>query len=269
MVFAGVAKRALEFAADGTQPMLRPQAPAEDRVRQDTRDENAAADPRFVRRVFASVATRYDLMNDLMSFGTHRLWKNVMVRHLAPRRGGRYLDVAGGTGDVAARIARAGGRVTVCDINAAMLAVGRRRQRRLGEAIDWVQGDATALPFPARSFDGYAIAFGLRNVADIARALAEARRVLAPGGRYVCLEFSHVVLPLLGEMYARYSDQVIPRLGALVAGDRAAYQYLVDSIRQFPAQDRLAAMMTGAGLDRVRVFNLAGGIVALHTAWRL
>ena len=225
------------------------------------------ADAQFVRGVFASVARRYDLMNDLMSFGAHRAWKSVLVGALAPRPGLCYLDVAGGTGDVAARIARIGGDVTLCEINAAMIAAGRRRWRN--HSIHWAQGDATALPFGARNFDGYTIAFGLRNVADIEASLAEARRVLKPGGRFLCLEFSRVVLPLLRDAYDAYSKVVIPRLGAVVAGDRDAYRYLIDSIRRFPVQDHLARLAEQAGLERVQVRNLAGGIVALHSAWRL
>ncbi len=226
------------------------------------------ADAQFVRRVFASVARRYDVMNDVMSFGAHRAWKSVLVDALAARPGGRYVDVAGGTGDVAARIARTGADVTLCDINAAMITAGRRRHARQN-AIVWVQGDATSLPFGDRTFDGYTIAFGLRNVADIEAALAQARRVLRPGGRFLCLEFSRVVLPLLRQAYDTYSDVLIPRMGAVVAGDRAAYQYLIDSIRRFPEQDHLASLVAQAGLQRVRVRNLAGGIVALHSAWRL
>jgi demethylmenaquinone methyltransferase/2-methoxy-6-polyprenyl-1,4-benzoquinol methylase len=235
----------------------------------------------LVRRVFSSVARRYDLMNDLMSGGLHRLWKTTFVDLLRPSPHMRVLDVAGGTGDIAFRILRAmggpercaaaGGRVTVADINAEMLAVGRARaaERRLDDALAFAGADAERLPFPDGTADAYTIAFGIRNVTRIERALAEARRVLRPGGRFLCLEFSKPMLPLLGPLYDRYSFSVIPWIGERVANDRAAYQYLVESIRRFPDQTRFAAMIGAAGLSRVSVRNLAGGIVAVHSAWRL
>jgi demethylmenaquinone methyltransferase/2-methoxy-6-polyprenyl-1,4-benzoquinol methylase len=233
-----------------------------------------AAKQRLVREVFDTVASRYDLMNDLMSAGVHRFWKDAMVDWLAPRPGQRLLDVAGGTGDIASRLStRTKGRahIMVCDINEQMVRVGRDRalDRGLLGGIDWLVGDAQALPLATRSVDAYTIAFGLRNVTDIDAALREARRVLKPGGRFLCLEFSRVVVPLLGELYERYSFGMVPWLGERVAGDREAYQYLVESIRRFPPQEALARRIAGAGLGQVRVRNLSGGIAALHSAWRL
>ena len=231
---------------------------------------------RRVHAVFDSVARRYDLMNDLMSGGVHRLWKAAMIDWLEPRPGIALLDVAGGTGDVAFRMFERLGpdpdaSVTVCDLTPEMLAVGRDRalDRGILTGIHWVAGDAEALPLPDRSVTAYTIAFGLRNVTHIDRALSEARRVLKPGGRFLCLEFSQVVLPLLTELYDLYSFKVLPAVGQLVAGDRAAYQYLVESIRRFPPQEELGAMIATAGLDQVRYRNLTGGIAAIHSAWRL
>jgi demethylmenaquinone methyltransferase / 2-methoxy-6-polyprenyl-1,4-benzoquinol methylase len=228
---------------------------------------------RLVRHVFDSVADRYDLMNDLMSGGVHRLWKAELIDRLAPRPGQILLDVAGGTGDIAGRILdRAeGATVVVCDVTEAMLRRGRDRAidaARL-RGIDWVCGDAENLPIADASVDGYTIAFGLRNVTHIEAALAEARRVLKPGGRFLCLEFSRVEAPLLGRVYDLYSFTVLPLLGQVVAGDRDAYQYLVESIRRFPPQGELARMMAAAGLERVDYRNLTGGIAALHSGWRL
>ena len=241
-------------------------------------DVPADAKASLVRRVFDSVADRYDVMNDLMSAGIHRLWKSALISDVAPRAGERALDVAGGTGDVArALIAAAPGcRAVVCDINAAMVARGRDRLLDDGllpglavSGVDFVVGDAEALPLPDRSVDIYTIAFGLRNVTRIDVALAEARRVLKPGGRFFCLEFSHVVLPGLDRLYDLYSFNLLPALGQAVTGDRDAYVYLVESIRRFPAQAELADRMRAAGLDRPRWRNLSGGIAALHSAWRL
>lgn len=228
----------------------------------------------LVRQVFDSVAPRYDLMNDLMSAGVHRLWKDAMVDWLAPRAGRTYLDVAGGTGDIALRILdRQGeaGDVTICDINQEMLKAGRDRAFDLGrtQGLRWVVGDAEKLPLPSASVDAYTIAFGLRNVTHIDAALAEARRVLRPGGRFLCLEFSHVVVPGLKELYDLYSFQVLPRLGKYVARDEAAYRYLAESIRKFPQQDALARRMRAAGLTQIAVRNLSGGIAALHSGWRV
>ena len=230
----------------------------------------------LVGEVFSSVAKRYDVMNDLMSGGVHRLWKDTMVEWLNPQPGWRVLDVAGGTGDIAFRIAervRARGgeaQVTVCDINADMLGEGVRRAGEAGgAAVEWVCADAEALPFPDGEFDAYTIAFGIRNVTHIERALAEARRVLKPGGRFLCLEFSKVQAPILDEIYERYSFAVLPRLGRAAAQDSEAYRYLAESIRRFPPQATFAKMIAAAGLSQVKVRNLMGGIAALHSAWRI
>jgi demethylmenaquinone methyltransferase/2-methoxy-6-polyprenyl-1,4-benzoquinol methylase len=233
----------------------------------------------LVREVFDAVAPKYDLMNDLMSAGIHRLWKAAMIDVLAPRAGQHIVDVAGGTGDIAFRIlerieGQGGGAiqpVTICDINAEMLAVGRDRAVNRGRlaGINWVCGNAESLPLPSMAFDAYTIAFGLRNVTYIDHALAEARRVLKPGGRFLCLEFSKVLVPVLDKLYDAYSFTVLPWLGSLIAGDREAYRYLAESIRRFPAQDALAARMTAAGFAQVKVRNLSGGIAALHSGWRV
>ncbi len=238
----------------------------------------------LVRGVFDSVAGRYDLMNDLMSGGVHRLWKASMMDWLAPRPGLHLVDVAGGTGDIAFRVldriggpdaaAASGSSITVCDMTPAMLQVGRDRaidRGLLGHdwRIDWVAGNAEDLPLADRSCDAYTIAFGLRNVTRIDRALAEARRVLRPGGRFLCLEFSQVALPILARLYDLYSFRMLPLLGQMVAGDRESYQYLVESIRRFPPQEALAARIAAAGLSQVKFRNLTGGIAALHSAWRL
>ncbi len=230
-----------------------------------------------VRDVFDSVASRYDLMNDLMSAGVHRLWKSVFVDQLNPRPGMEIVDVAGGTGDIARRIlARCNDEasVTICDINANMLTAGRDRAIDRGGlagggAANLVCGDAEQLPFADASLDACTIAFGLRNVTHIDKALAEARRVLKPGGRFLCLEFSRVVVPLLAKIYNRYSFTVLPQIGALVARDRDAYVYLAESIRKFPPQDELAAMLGEADFGQVSYRNLSGGIAAIHSAWRI
>lgn len=230
----------------------------------------------LVRRVFSSVAGRYDLMNDLMSAGVHRLWKDAMVDWLNPQKGQAFIDVAGGTGDIAFRIAgrvRARGgeaEIVVCDINADMMDEGARRAVEKGEGgIRWTCGNAEALPVPDASFDAYTIAFGIRNVTHIDRALAEARRVLRPGGRFLCLEFSHVDAPGFDRLYDAYSFAVLPRLGRLVAKDADAYRYLAESIRRFPKQTEFARMIARAGLGRVKYRNLTGGVAALHSAWKL
>lgn len=235
-----------------------------------------AAKAPLVRAVFDSVAERYDLMNDLMSAGIHRLWKDEMVAWLNPRPGQRLLDVAGGTGDVARRALprlqpERGGIVVVCDLNPRMLEIGRARAIDDGilDGIEWLGGDAEALPFADRSFDLYTIAFGLRNVTRIELALEEARRVLRPGGRFLCLEFTPAVTPVLQPLYDLYSFAFLPLLGRVVAGNRDAYAYLVESIRRFPPQSEVSAMIAAAGLERPRYRNLTGGIAALHSAWRL
>ena len=238
------------------------------------RPVDASDKPSLVRGVFDSVAARYDLMNDLMSGGVHRLWKRTMIDRLAPKPGESILDVAGGTGDIAFRIHdRTGGgaHITVCDLTPAMLAVGQDRaiDRGILSGIDWVAGDAEALPFNDRTSDACTIAFGLRNVTHPDRALAEMHRSLKPGGRFLCLEFSQVVLPGLREIYDRYSRAALPSMGAIVARDRASYEYLVESIRRFPPQAELAAMMRAAGFEQVSWRNLSAGIAALHVGWRV
>ncbi len=230
----------------------------------------------LVDDVFHSVAHRYDLMNDLMSFGLHRAWKDALVTAVNPPKGRPFalLDIAGGTGDVAFRTIAAGGErvhATVCDINADMLAVGRERAaaRGLGGAVTFIEANAEALPFADRSFDAATIAFGMRNVPRIERALGEAFRVLKTGGHFLCLEFSAVDVPGLAGLYDFYSFNVIPALGRAVVGDAEAYRYLVESIRRFPGPQAFAAMLREAGFARVSQQVMTGGIVALHSGWRL
>jgi demethylmenaquinone methyltransferase/2-methoxy-6-polyprenyl-1,4-benzoquinol methylase len=230
----------------------------------------------LVDGVFRSVAHRYDLMNDLMSFGLHRAWKDALVVAANPPRNRDFalLDIAGGTGDVAARVIAAGGertKATVCDISADMLAVGRERAaaRGLGEILTFVEGNAEALPFADRSFDAATIAFGIRNVPRIETALAEAFRVLKIGGRFLCLEFSAADVPGLDRLYEIYSFNLIPALGRAVVGDAESYRYLVESIRRFPRPEDFAAMLRAAGFARVSFQPMTGGIVALHSGWRL
>jgi demethylmenaquinone methyltransferase / 2-methoxy-6-polyprenyl-1,4-benzoquinol methylase len=228
--------------------------------------------PRLVRRVFDAVAPRYDLMNDLMSAGIHRFWKAEMIRRLNPRPSQLLLDVAGGTGDIAERfVAVAGTAAIVCDVNQAMIQAGRDRAIDRGRVreILWLCGDAEALPVASRSVDAVTIAFGLRNVVRMDAALAEMRRVLKPGGRFLCLEFSPVTSPPLAQLYDLYSFNVLPRIGAVVTGDREAYQYLVESIRRFPDQQELVRRMEAAEFEQVTVRSLSGGIAALHSGWRL
>jgi demethylmenaquinone methyltransferase/2-methoxy-6-polyprenyl-1,4-benzoquinol methylase len=227
----------------------------------------------LVHGVFSSVASRYDLMNDLMSVGIHRVWKDAMMDWLAPRDGQRLLDVAGGTGDVAFRfLSRApGASAVVCDMTADMLEEGRKRAdaERLSDRLEWIVGDAMDLPFADNSFDVVTNSFGTRNVTRIEDALAEAYRVLRPGGRMMTLEFSQLPNPAMQWAYDRYSYNVIPAMGQVVASDRDSYQYLVESIRKFPDQERFAAMIRDAGFDQVRYRNMTMGVVALHSGWKI
>ncbi len=246
------------------------------------RDVPAADKAGLVKGVFDRAAPKYDLMNDLMSAGVHRVWKSVFIDRLAPRPGEILLDVAGGTADIAAAFLdradsrpRAGekppARAIVADINAGMLAAGRGRKRisPLADRLALLCADAEHLPLPDQSVDVYTIAFGIRNVTDIDAALAEARRVLKFGGRFSCLEFSHLATERLQKLYDLYSFNVIPWLGEKVAGDRDSYRYLVESIRRFPGQENFAAIIRAAGFSRVRYENLSAGIVAIHSGWRI
>jgi len=241
-------------------------------------DVDPAAKPSLVRGVFDRVAGRYDLMNDLMSAGVHRLWKDAMASRLNLQPGETVIDCAGGTGDMArlyAKMARRaqqrrGGldaKVVVVDYNAEMIAAGR--QRGSEPEIVWAVGDAQGLPLPDACADAYSIAFGIRNVTEVAKALAEARRVLKPGGRFLCLEFSRPVTEALQKAYDSYSFNVIPRIGELVAKDRASYQYLVESIRRFPDQRTFAALIEDAGFRRVGYTNYSAGVAALHHGWAI
>lgn len=231
----------------------------------------------LVNDVFHSVASRYDLMNDLMSGGLHRVWKDVMITQLNPPRADTpfaLLDVAGGTGDIAFRAAEASGygfHATVCDINTGMLGVGRERAiaRHMEDRVDFVEGNAEALQFADKSFDAYTIAFGIRNVPRIDRALAEAYRVLKPGSRFLCLEFSTVDVPGLDKIYDLFSFKLIPQMGKAVTGDAESYRYLVESIRKFPKPAAFSEMIRDAGFARVSHQIMSGGIVALHSGWRL
>jgi demethylmenaquinone methyltransferase / 2-methoxy-6-polyprenyl-1,4-benzoquinol methylase len=249
---------------------------AEDRASFGFRDVEVGAKQGLVDAVFHKVASRYDLMNDLMSAGLHRVWKDAMVSWLAPPtgRGFEVLDVAGGTGDIAFRIvgrSRGNARAVVCDINTSMLEVGRERaeKRGLAEKVDFIEGNAEVLPFENGRFDAYTIAFGIRNVPRIEMALAEAYRVLKPGGRFLCLEFSSVDVPGLDRIYDLYSLHLIPEMGRMVAGDAESYRYLVESIRRFPHQERFAEMIRRAGFSRVSYRNLSGGIAAIHSGWKI
>jgi demethylmenaquinone methyltransferase / 2-methoxy-6-polyprenyl-1,4-benzoquinol methylase len=239
----------------------------------------AAEKAPLVRALFENVAERYDLMNDLMSGGIHRWWKSELIAALKPRAGQHLFDVAGGTGDIALRAfprlapqgRAAGGGAVVFDVSAAMLAIGRARALDQGilDGLEWVCADAERLPVADRSADLHTVGFGLRNVTRIDAALAEARRVLKPGGRFLCLEFTPEISPALQPFYDLYSFGFVPLLGQIVAGDREAYAYLVESIRRFPRQTELAEMLVRAGFERVQFRNLTGGIAAIHSAWRL
>ena len=231
----------------------------------------------LVNDVFSKAASRYDQMNDLMSSGLHRLWKDDMITMLNPPKGNRMfnaLDVAGGTGDIAFRILDAGGsgtRVTVADISPEMVGEGQQRGEREGklDRCSFTVGNAESLAFPDQSFDSYTIAFGIRNVTDIDKALAEAHRVLKPGGRFLCLEFSHLDVELAQKIYDAYSFSVIPAVGKIVTGDGQPYRYLVESIRMFPKQEEFADKIRNAGFSRVTYRNLTGGVVAIHSGWRI
>jgi demethylmenaquinone methyltransferase/2-methoxy-6-polyprenyl-1,4-benzoquinol methylase len=237
------------------------------------KDVPESAKAGLVDQVFDSVASRYDVMNDAMSLGIHRLWKRFTIDQAGVRRGQRVLDVAGGTGDLSAAFAKLvgpDGLVTMADINASMLEVGRARlaDRGIAGNVEFVQADAEALPFPHNHYDVITIAFGLRNVTHQDRALASMFRVLKPGGKLLVLEFSKPVLPGLGAVYDAYSFNILPKLGKLIANDEASYRYLVESIRKHPDQETLKGMMETAGFERVHYFNLTGGIVALHKGYK-
>jgi demethylmenaquinone methyltransferase/2-methoxy-6-polyprenyl-1,4-benzoquinol methylase len=226
-----------------------------------------------VQGVFTSVASKYDVMNDAMSMGIHRIWKDAMMDWLAPRPGQKLLDLAGGTGDISFRfLKRAGhGHATVCDLTESMLVEGRKRAETaaLGESLDWVVGDAMKLPFADNSFDVYTISFGIRNVTRPQEALNEAYRVLKPGGRLMVLEFSQIPNDLMQKAYDLYSFNVIPRMGQMIAGDADSYQYLVESIRQFPDQETFLGMVRQAGFENAKYRNLTMGIACLHSGWKI
>jgi demethylmenaquinone methyltransferase/2-methoxy-6-polyprenyl-1,4-benzoquinol methylase len=227
----------------------------------------------MVHGVFTSVASKYDIMNDVMSMGIHRVWKDALMDWLAPRPGQRLLDVAGGTGDVSFRFLKRapGARAVVLDMTESMLVAGRKRAEaeQMAESLNWVTGDAMALPFEDNQFDVYTISFGIRNVTRIEDALSEAYRVLKPGGRLMVLEFSQLPNPAMQKAYDLYSFNVIPRMGQMIAGDRDSYQYLVESIRKFPDQDSFAQMIKTAGFHNVKYRNLSLGIAALHSGWKI
>lgn len=227
----------------------------------------------LVGGVFARVAPKYDLMNDVMSLGIHRIWKDKFIKMLNPSDGTKLLDVAGGTGDIAFRFLKSarGGSVTICDINPAMLEEGKKNavDNNILTGADWLCGNAEKLPIPDNSYDYYTIAFGIRNVTNIDKALSEAHRVLKPGGRFMCLEFSKVTNPLMASLYDFYSFQVIPKMGGLVSGDADSYQYLVESIRKFPPQEEFKKMIETAGFEQVTYRNMNNGVVAVHSGWKV
>lgn len=223
-----------------------------------------------VRGVFTSVASSYDVMNDFMSGGLHRLWKDDFVRRVKPRAGEAILDVAGGTGDIAFRMAKRGASVTVSDINPDMLAVGMERAKKRGiEGLAWAEENAETLSFADRSFDAYTIAFGIRNVTHIGTVLREAHRVLKRGGRFFCLEFSTTTWPGFADIYRHYSRGVVPKIGEMVAKDADSYRYLIESIERFPPVPEFAAMIAAAGFSQVRAEPILGGLVAIHSGWKL
>jgi len=237
------------------------------------KDVEESAKAGMVHGVFTNVASKYDVMNDAMSLGIHRIWKDAMMDWLAPRDGQRLLDVAGGTGDIAFRFLNRApnAQVTVLDMTESMLIEGRKRAEAttLADHLDWVVGDAMALPFPDNSFDVYTISFGIRNVTRVQDAINEAHRVLRPGGRFMVLEFSTIPHPGLQWAYDRYSFNIIPPLGQMIANDRDSYQYLVESIRKFPKQDEFASMIRAGGFEQVSYRNLSLGIAALHSGWKI
>ena len=225
---------------------------------------------KLVGDVFARVAQRYDIMNDAMSGGMHRLWKDQFVRRVKPRQGEAVLDMAGGTGDIAFRMAKHGAEVTVADINPAMLGVGVERAKKKGiEGLLWAEENAETLSFADRSFDAYTIAFGIRNVTDIPKALREAHRVLRRGGRFYCLEFSTTTWPGFKELYDAYSHRVVPKVGKLIAQDEESYRYLIESIRRFPDMPTFKAMIADAGFVNAKVEPILGGLVAIHRGWKI
>ena len=244
-----------------------------------SRTVDESAKQGLVRNVFDNVADKYDIMNDVMSGGLHRLWKNELIKLMRPKLGQHLCDVAGGTGDIAFRFLEAANKsltpdaepaiVTVCDINNNMLSVGRDRatDRGITDHITWVCGNAQSLPLPDQSVDLYTISFGIRNVTHIDKALTEARRVLKAGGRFICLEFSHVDVPILDKIYDLYSDHVIPAVGGVITGDRDSYQYLIESIRKFPDKDKFKQMIEDAGFKQVTYRSMTAGVVALHSGW--
>ena len=223
-----------------------------------------------VGEVFARVARRYDIMNDAMSAGMHRLWKDRFVDRVKPRAGERILDMAGGTGDIAFRMLKRGAAITVSDINPAMLDVGKERAAKKGlEGLEWSVQNAETLSFADKSFDAYTIAFGIRNVTHIARALAEAHRVLKRGGRFFCLEFSTTLWPGFKDIYDAYSHKIVPKLGKAIADDEDSYRYLIESIRRFPDMERFKGMIAEAGFEQVRAEQILGGLVAIHSGWKI
>ena len=225
---------------------------------------------RRVGGVFASVASKYDVMNDAMSGGLHRVWKDVFVRRVKPRAGEAILDMAGGTGDIAFRMEKSGAAITVADINPAMLEVGIERAAKRGiDGLVWSEANAETLQWPDRFFDAYTIAFGIRNVTDIPKALREAHRVLKRGGRFFCLEFSTTLWPGFGDVYDAYSHHVVPRVGQAIAGDAESYRYLIESIRRFPSMERFKAMIGEAGFVQAKVEPMLGGLVAIHSGWKI
>ena len=225
---------------------------------------------RRVGGVFASVAGKYDVMNDAMSGGMHRIWKDVFVRRVKPRAGETILDMAGGTGDIAFRMEKSGAAITVADINPAMLEVGIERAAKRGiDGLVWSEANAETLQWPDRFFDAYTIAFGIRNVTDIPKALREAHRVLKRGGRFFCLEFSTTLWPGFADVYDAYSHHIVPKVGKAIAGDEESYRYLIESIRRFPDMERFKAMIGEAGFVQARVEPILGGLVAIHSGWKI